>query len=128
MRYLRASALISLPMGAVGSLGFMLWVGRHNHSRLLTAIFTLWVLAPFAALVWAQVVSKPWPSFPRATLHGVTLVIALASMAIYGVVALGPPMAKTAAPFVIVPPASCLLIAVALPIAALAQKRFVPKA
>jgi hypothetical protein len=128
MRYLSAPALISLPMGAVGSLGFMLWVGRHNHSRLLTAIFTLWVLFPFVALVWAHVVSKRWPPFTRATLHCVTLVVALASVAIYGMVAFGPPRAKTAAPFVIVPPACCLLIAIALPIAALVQKRFVPKA
>jgi hypothetical protein len=72
------------------------------------------------ALVSAHVLSKRWSTLTRATLHGVMLVVALSSLAIYGGVALGPPGPKTAFVFVVVPPASLLLMAVVVPAAAFA--------
>ena len=120
---LRAAALIAVLAGAAGSLGLMLHAGRRNDSRILLVLFTIWVLSPFVALVLADVVSKRWSVLTRATLHSVMLVLTLASLAIYGDVALGPPRAKTAFVFVVVPPASWLLIAIAVPIAALISGR-----
>jgi len=120
---LRAAALIAVLAGAAGSLGLMLHAGRRNDSRILLVLFTIWVLSPFVALVLAHVVSKRWSVLTRATLHSVMLVLTLASLAIYGDVALGPPRAKTAFVFVVVPPASWLLIAIAVPIAALISGR-----
>ncbi len=120
---LRAAALIAVLTGAGGSAGLMLHAGRHNNSRILLVLFALWVLSPFMALVWANVVSKHWPVLTRATLYGVMLVLTLASLAIYGDVALGPPRAKTASVFVVVPPASWLLIAIVVPIAAFISGR-----
>jgi hypothetical protein len=120
---LRPVALTALLVGAVGSVGLMLRAGRHNNSRLLLVLFTLWVLSPFMALTWANVVSKRWPVLTRRALYSVMLVVVLASLAIYGDVALGPPRAKTAAVFVVVPPASWLLIAVIITLAGLASGR-----
>jgi hypothetical protein len=120
---LRAAALIAVLAGAAGSLGLMLHAGRRNDSRILLVLFTIWVLSPFVALVLADVVSKRWSALTRATLHSVMLVLTLGSLAIYGDVALGPPRAKTAFVFVVVPPASWLLIAIAVPIAALISGR-----
>jgi len=120
---LRAAALIAVLAGAAGSLGLMLHAGRRNDSRLLLVLFTIWVLSPFVALVLADVVSNRWSVLTRATLHGVMLVLTLGSLAIYGDAALGPPRAKTAFVFVVVPPASWLLIAIAVPIAALISGR-----
>jgi hypothetical protein len=120
---LRAAALIAVLAGAAGSLGLMLHAGRRNDSRILLVLFTIWVLSPFVALVLADVVSKRWSALTRATLHSVMLVLPLGSLAIYGDVALGPPRAKTAFVFVVVPPASWLLIAIAVPIAALISGR-----
>jgi len=120
---LRAAALIAVPAGAVGSLGLMLHAGRHNDSRILLILFALWVLSPFMALVLANVVSKRWPVHTRAALYSVMLVLTLGSLAIYGDVALGPPRAKTAFVFVVVPPASWLLIAIVVPAAALISGR-----
>jgi hypothetical protein len=120
---LRATALAAVLVGAVGSVGLTLHAGRRNPSRLLMVLFTLWVLSPFVALVLASVAAKRW-SFPtRATLYVVMLVVTLGSLAIYGDVALGPPRAKTAFFFLVVPPASWLLIAIAVPIAALISGR-----
>jgi hypothetical protein len=117
---LRATALIAVLAGAAGSLALMLHAGRRNDSRILLVLFTI---SPFVALVVADVVSKRWSVLTRATLHSAMLVLTLGSLAIYGVVALGPPRAKTGFAFVVVPPASLLLIALALPIAALISGR-----
>jgi len=115
---LRATALIAVLGGAVGSVGLTLYAGRHNHSRILPALFTLWVLSPFMVLLVASVVSKRW-SFPtRAALYIVMLVLTLGSLALYADVALGPPRSKPAFVFVVVAPASWLLIAIVVPIAA----------
>jgi hypothetical protein len=116
---LRAAGLIAVMAGAVGSVGLMLHAGRRNDSRILLVLFTLWVLSPSAALLLADVVSKRWAVLTRGTLYSVMLVVALASWAIYGDAALGPPRAKTAFVFVVVPPASWLLIAIVVLIAAL---------
>src|SRR5579864_5476761 len=111
---LRTVALIAMLAGAVGSVGLMLYAGRHNTSRLLLALFALWVLSPFAVLAVANALSNRWSVLISATLHIVTLVLTLSSLAIYGYVSLGPPRARPAPFFVIVPPLSWLFIAIAL--------------
>jgi hypothetical protein len=116
---LRAVALIAVLAGAAGSVGLMLHAGRHNDSQILLVLFVIWVLSPFLALILAHVISKRWSVPTRATLYSVMLVLTLGSLAIYGDVALGPPKAKTAFVFVVVPPASWLLIAIIVPMAAL---------
>lgn len=116
---LRVAALIAVLVGTVGSVGLMLYVGRRNNSRILLVLFALWVLSPFVVLILAHVVSKSWSVLTRATLYSVALVLTLGSLAIYGYIAFGPPRAKTAFVFVVVPPASWLLIAIVVPIAAL---------
>jgi len=115
--------LIALLAGVVGSVGLTLYAGRHNPSRILMLLFTLWVLSPFVALGLAHVVSERWSLLTRAALYGLMPVLALGTLAIYAEVALGPPRAKTASVFVVVPPASWLLIAVVLGIAALISRR-----
>jgi hypothetical protein len=121
---LRAAALIAVLLGAVGSVGLMLYVGRRNDSRILLVLFALWVLSPFMVLVLANVVfAKRWSVLTRAALYTVMLVLTLGSLALYGDVAFGPPRAKTAFVFVVVPPASWLLIAIVVPIAALISGR-----
>jgi hypothetical protein len=108
---LRVAARIAVAAGAVGSVGLMLHAGRHNSSRLLLGIFTLWVLSPFAALVLADFFSRRWPLVARTALYSLTLVVVLGSLASYGYIAVGPPRAKVAPVFVVVPPASWLFVA-----------------
>ncbi|HEV8482076.1 MAG TPA: hypothetical protein VGV87_00850 [Blastocatellia bacterium] len=103
--FLRAVSLVPVVAGAVGSLGLMLRAGQRTP-RLLLVLFIIWVLSPFAALIWANMVSKRWSVVTRATLYCVTLVIALGSLAIYGeLVVLKPAGSANAFLFVIVPPA-----------------------
>jgi hypothetical protein len=125
---LQAAALIAVLAGAVGSVGLTLHAGAHNPSRILKVLFVFWVLSPFVALVAANVASKRWSVVTRATLYIVMVVLTLGSLAIYGDVALGPPRAKTAAVFVVVPPASWLLITIVVPMAALISRRLPSRA
>jgi hypothetical protein len=119
---LRTAALIALLAGATCSVGFMLLAGHQNPSRLLLVLFAIWVLSPFVALVFADIVSKDWSVLTRATLYGVMLVLTVISLGIYGHVALGLPRTKTAFAFVVVPPASWLLIAITTSVAALISR------
>jgi hypothetical protein len=119
---LRAVALIAVVAGAGGSLGLMLRAGRRTP-RLLLALFVIWVLSPFVALAWANVVSKRWSVITRATLYCVTLVVMLGSLAIYGDLVRPPAGSPGAFVFVVVPPASWLLMAIVVPIAALISRR-----
>ena len=116
---LRAAALIALVVGATGSLVFMFRAGQHTP-RLLLILFTIWVLSPFVALLWANTVSKRWSVLTRGTVYCVTLIVTLASLAIYGEwINVRPAGSANAFLFVIVPPVSLLLIAIVVPMAAL---------
>src|SRR5690349_9037551 len=80
--FLRTAALIVLVVGAIGSLVFMFRAGQRTP-RLLLILFIFWVFAPFAVLLWANLVSKRWSNLTQTTLHYVTLIVALSSLAIY---------------------------------------------
>ena len=119
---LRVVALISVVAGAAGSVGLMLRAGRSTP-RLLLVLFVIWVLSPFVALAWANLVSKRWSVLTRATLYCVTLVITLGSLTIYGDIVLPPAGSPRAFVFVVVPPGSWLLMTIVVPIAALISGR-----
>jgi hypothetical protein len=123
LRLLHRVALAAVVVGAGGSLGLTLWVGRRNPSRLLIVLFAIWVLSPFMALLWANIVSKRWPVITRVTLHIVILVVTLSSLALYGDVVLRPPRSTPASRFLLVPLGSWLLMAIVVPIAALISGR-----
>jgi hypothetical protein len=103
---LRILARIAAWAGAGGSVALTLYAGRRNASPLLPLIFAVWVIAPFLGVLFADLVWKRG----GAMLHGLMLLLAMGSLAIYGWVAFGPPMAKPAGVFLIVPAASWILI------------------
>ena len=113
LKRLQAAAIVAGLVGAVGSFSFMLRAGRRNGSLFLMVIMTVWVLSPFVALAWANLISKGWPVLNRTILYGVMLVLTVASLAVYGVNAVLPPKAQAAFVFVVVPPLSWLLMAIA---------------
>jgi hypothetical protein len=109
---LRIIALIAVVVGAVGSVGLMLRAGQSSP-LVLKALFSIWVLSPFAALVWTYIVSKRWSILTRVTLYFVMLAVALASLAIYsGLVDIKPAGSANAFLYVAVPPACWVFIAI----------------
>jgi hypothetical protein len=122
LRLLHAVALIAVGAGAAGSVGLMLWVGHRNPSRVLLALFVIWDVSPFVALVLADIVSKRWSVLTRATLYCVMLVIALSSLALYGDV-VWRPRPQPAFLFLVVPLGSWLLMTIVVPVGALISDR-----
>ncbi len=120
---LRVAGIIAVVVGAAGSIGLTLRAGHRNNSLVLLMLFGVWVLSPFVALAVAYMISRDWPVLTRATLYTLTLVLTLGPLAIYGDVELGPPRAKPAFVFLVVPLASWLLIAIVLPAAAFLSGR-----
>src|SRR6266446_2284751 len=120
---LRGVAMIVVLAGAGVSVALILRVGHRNNSRVLIALFGIWVLSPSVALLWANLVSKCWPVLTRTTLYSLMLILTLGSLAIYANVAFGPPRAKPAFEFLVVPLVSWLLIAIVVPIAAMISGR-----
>jgi hypothetical protein len=119
---LRSTALMVMAAGAVGSLGFLLYSGR-NSPRLLMVVMSAWVLAPFIALVLADAMSTRWPVLTSKVLYIVVLAVTLCSLAAYLDDLVRPHNRPAAAVFVIVPGASWAVIAIAVPLAALASRR-----
>ena len=119
---LRASALIAVLVGAVASLA-LLFHASQRTPRFLLVLFVFWVLSPFVVLVGADRASKRWSTMTRAALYGAMLVVTLGSLAIYGDDAMGHRTAKAAFVYVAVPPASWLLTAIVVPIAAWISRR-----
>lgn len=119
----RTAALVAALAAALGSTGFLLRATGRNPSQLLVVLLAVWVLSPFLALLWANATSARWSALTRASLHGATLTLALGSLAIYGADALWPRSSQGAFVFIVLPPASWLVGAAVVLIAAFVSGR-----
>lgn len=111
---LRVATLIIMLLGCAGSLGLMFWVGRHNQSVLLVAIFTVWVASPFAGLLWVHSNAKRWEVSRERSAYRLMLLLSLGSIAAYAAPVFLMHLAKPAAPFLAVPAISWALVATLL--------------
>ena len=119
---IRLDSSVSVALGAVGSLAFMFSVGRHNPSAILMILFTLWVVAPFAAMVTAPMLFKKWSVGGRTWFDFFTIIVALGSSGIYGDVAFGTPRPQPAFMFLVVPFVSLFVIGAALLVASFVSR------
>ena len=104
-------------VAAIGSILAMLRIGFRGEATvptLLLVLFTGWVLSPFLALLAADRVSSRWAGPSRTTWRWLMLLIPLASLALYGYVALRPPSPKPASTFLLVPLGSWLVLVITL--------------
>jgi hypothetical protein len=126
--WLRTISLIALLVGACGSLALMLRAGS-NTPPLLLVVFVVWVLSPFMAISWAMTASKRWSALTRTALYWLTLVVTLGSLAFYANLVRPPAGSPAAFVFVAVPPASWVVLAAGISVAALlSRKRSRPSA
>ena len=86
-------------------------------------MIAIWVISPFVVLLLAGLVSARWPVLIRTTLYSLMLILSVGSLAIYVDDALRPRKAQAAFVFIALPPASWLLIAIVVPVAALISGR-----
>jgi hypothetical protein len=119
---LRATSLVALVIGAIGSLG--LWIHAAQHPPpLIIALFVVWVLSPFVVLGIAHAVAKCWAPSTQTALYWVTLLVTVASIAIYADDAVAHRTAHPAFVYVAVPPASWLASAIAFGVGAWMARR-----
>lgn len=123
LQRLRTAAIVATVAGAAGSVALTLYAGRNNQHVFLTALFVVWVLSPFAALLRAAVVARRWLPLTEMSLYSVMLVLPFASLTIYAADVFGPPHPQAAFVFVIVPPVSWLVLAIVVPTSALLARR-----
>jgi dienelactone hydrolase len=121
-RLVRIAAIIApfaLATGAIGSIVLMRLAGQLNDSPFVFAIISIWVLAPFVTLGFANIFSTGWSIPTRAALHAVILILTVGSLAIYGSILLTPGDSRTPTAFLGIPLLSLWLLAIIIPIAAL---------
>lgn len=112
MRAIRGAVSLELIAGAVASVGLTGYAAvRVGAPAILHGLFAAWVLLPYIALA-AAIAWTTERSVTRRALEVITPVVALVSVAVYAAVALGAARPRTAV-FVLVPPASLIVIGVA---------------
>jgi len=119
---LRTIALVVMLAAAAGSLVMVIRTGRQNRSFLLPILFILWVSSPFAALLIADRLSKPWSPLTRTTLYWLMLLMSAGCLVSYSGF-LSPTGTKAAFVFLITPILSWMLILTGIPIAASVSRR-----
>lgn len=112
-KLLRNVALFMAVTGGIASVGMTLYTGRKNPSALLMVMFAVWVLSPFAALLYVQSISKRWTAAARTLLYWLTLVTTAVSLAAYSGI-WTPPGTHTAFVFLVIPFLSLAMIGIAL--------------
>lgn len=115
INFLRLMALIVMLVGAIGSLGFMFYAGRHQNSVILITLFTIWMLSPFVGLTVADKISKRWTVLTRVTLYWLMLALTIGSLISYSG-AFSPVGTKPAFKFLVIPFISWLIIMTVIPI------------
>jgi hypothetical protein len=111
---LRRSALWFATAGAAISLGLTLWTGHRNSSMVLVLMFLVWVASPFAGLIWVHRTATGWKAARQSAVYRLMLLVSVGSAILYASAVFLPHSAKHAGPFLAVPLASWLLIAVVL--------------
>jgi hypothetical protein len=115
LNFLRIVALILLVVGMIGSLSLVLYKGRNNQSVLLIALFVIWVLSPFFAILVAHKVSKIWSDQFRKALYVLMLILSIGSLLGYSGI-FSSPSTKPAFVFLVIPLISWIILAIVLPI------------
>ena len=119
---LRSLALLGLVIGTLGSEFLVIRAGGLSQP-LLSVLFFVWILLPFVALAWANVISKSWPALVRISLYCTTLLIVLGSLAFYGRIILSRAGSPRAFVFVTGPIASWALMLIVVPTAAVISRK-----
>ncbi|HSP45105.1 MAG TPA: hypothetical protein VLO30_03865 [Chthoniobacterales bacterium] len=122
MAGVRLTALVAVALGAFGSIA--LWIRAAQHPPpIIIAGFIFWVLSPFVLLGAAHVLSKRWALPTQGALYAVTVLISVASVAVYADDAVAHRTAHPAFVYVAVAPVSWVVSIVAIGLGAWLAKR-----
>jgi len=108
---MRRAARILVLLGALGSLACTLYVGQHNRSLLLPALFAAWVAAPFVGVLAVLRGVEGGPTRAVMVLQSAAIIISIAALGLYVAFALRPLGHSAAAPFLLIPVCSWVAVA-----------------
>ena len=115
---------VVLMIAATVSLGLQLYAGRNSPQHVVVLLVAAWVLSPFVVLASLTYLGRTWATSVQSALAYSILVTCIASVAAYAIAVLRPLASKPPAfLFVAVPPASLLLVTVALLVVRLLRRR-----
>jgi FtsH-binding integral membrane protein len=117
------AAMVALFAGALGSVAATLYAGRHNHFVLLTAMFVVWVLAPFAGMFWVQSAARRMATPIRNGVSVAVVLVSVCSAVVYVLVAWRPPFRQAAFPFLALPVISWLVVGLDYLVAAFRSRK-----
>jgi hypothetical protein len=120
---LRSAALVTLWIGAAGTLALMLRAGGRSRPLILVPLFTVWDLSPFALLLLADRFSNRWQAATRSALYYVSIAVTIASLAYYVADVFWPRKAQPAFPYVMAPPVAWAFIAIVMAAVALSSRK-----
>ena len=116
INFLRTVALTAVAAGAIGSLYCMFNAARNQNSILLIALFTAWVLSPFAGIIFTNKIFNPRAGYARTSLYWLMIILTIVSLVGYSG-AFNTPKTKNAFVFLVIPFFSWLLITISILIA-----------
>jgi hypothetical protein len=118
------SAKFGTLAAAVGGsrLHWVIAVGRPEHTDIVAIAIYRLVILPFAVVGIAAMFRDRWSAFTRTALFITSIVIAVASLAIYGYFAIWPLASTPARTWPIVPSVSLIVIVVVALAARLARR------
>jgi hypothetical protein len=102
-------ALLTVFGCAAGSFILVLTAGKQDHSFLLRAIFLIWVLLPFVAMVVVFLVSAQWARAARKNACWLIFLLSLGSLLAYMELQ-GIAGTRPAVTFLVIPVLSSLLL------------------
>src|ERR1044071_4488357 len=120
---LRKTAFIAAFLASIVSVALMLRACRFNDSPFALVLIALWILSPMAALALADLAANRWPILGRSTVNILMLLLAAASLIIYGIDVLIPLSPRRGFPYALIPLVSWLLLAIVLAVAAFRTHR-----
>lgn len=111
LKILRIISLVILLLGAISSLYFVFNAGRNNSSALLRLLFIAWVLSPFVACLFFNVMFNRQAIRAYIILYWFTIILSIVSFIFYsGIIII--PNVKNAFIYLVVPFVSWLLIGI----------------
>jgi hypothetical protein len=118
----RLLAMIASLIGALGSVALTIRASQRTPPFLLV-LMSIWVAGPFLILLFANAISERWSTATRVTLYAATLILMVVCQTIYYLTdRLRPATAPPGFFFVLIPPVSVLLTAVAVAVSGATQR------
>lgn len=111
---MRRNAIRAALLGAVSSAALMIYAGRKSPQHLIIALFVIWVVFPFLAMLVAAMPAREWPELRQRALYRFMIGVSVISPLAYAIAAFVPIGTRPTPIFVMVAPITVVSLAVTI--------------